>query len=502
MNHPERQSEEVACRSPVLSRRQLLKVAWLALLGHVMPGTSVRADSPSEVEDYLGTEESTEAPRHIPLLLRVGKLMEVTNRHTSETLDTLHQHWQEFYQQQGIPSPEVGEAAVTSYGPAAVSYRQLELKALEFQRLAEGLYHDPWQIPQHLRDLIIGLYSTMVSDPQLKNHPLNSQAFADRFYELLREFGYDGVLATKSPADLGRVFETQIWDKLAERWFSAGRLVVLDVASGSTFRHQADQNYPHENLVNPDGTPVNMGWFADISHEVIDSLGLVDPNRAHFVRFIDTEASDLAVTSETYPPHLRPDGVTDEYHHLGQEISNLLNHTESPSVLKEFLSQVNSDTTMSSLVHDALLEISRGLNSDSPISTFTDLESNDINLAIIGQSTKEPGFPQGNFSQHRLLTRLAEVGACNRLILSINRADDLRTIQTGLFILEEYAGLYGSARPIISGFSLNDMGMIKHCFIDHNGSYHELSHDDFVQTYFTDQQTGELSSTHRLTVYH
>lgn len=474
------------------SRRDILK---LGIAAPLIFFPELSADSPASSQP--------EAPIPVaPETTRVDQLLRVINRDLSPELAQLDKQWVELQIEQETPTPGVIEGAATGYGPAATASSQLQLWATTFEEILSGARPNNASISQSRMKYVIDIAKHMVADIQLANVELNSPAYANRFSELLNEFGIMGVIATKSPADFGRIFDIQIWDRVSECYVVAGLAIVLDVATRETFETQAKNNYRFENVLHNE-FPVSKAWIGDVSNELLRSANVPIDNSALFIRAKEVGESSFIIGPNTYPQYARSAEISPGFREMGFTLKQILSHPRFVDLIKQLSRDdvvLEAAVTMSELPANLITSAHMILGQNYSIPLFQDATLSDVGKALAGQEGFVPGFPMGNFSQHTLLQRLADGHVLHKSIIAANRQDNLSEIGAGLFVVEDYPSVYGSNTPLLSGFMVNNDGLPVYVYA--NGTSTLTAQDQAqIEIQLLNPETGLVSPTRRLVVF-
>lgn len=159
---------------------------------------------------------------------------------------------------------------------------------------------------------------------------LDSHKYADAFLELiLKPLGYDGIIAPKSPTDLGRTFYIEIFNPDTQQWVSTfkyadgqtRRLKVIALDSAKLYTWTAKRSDSLNNRFKPTNEP--SPWLCDLSIEILSQIELQSYIGTPLeIRLTDTKIGNNNIR---YPSDVPNESYFNEINLKPEEFSNGIN---------------------------------------------------------------------------------------------------------------------------------------------------------------------------------
>ncbi len=324
-----------------ISRREFLQTSSLIGAGLVwwwLGNSSSTAEAAESLPSILHPEQGTEATIRSTRLELDLHFTSFQNTATDFVTETNHL-WDQYALDHDQPSPAIIEATYTKFGASAVAHGQLKVVTTELRRQLES--------GQRTRDSLTPQEQVLLTIRQAVDESkieetiaLNAQEFEPAFQNILMQLGYDGVIALKSPSDLGRTGKVYLWNRLTEKWSSPVNVVVLNTAQFETWLNLKDSANGLAGLDLP--YPHQARWMIEISDEVI-SRGACEYDQTHssstWARFVDdtvpetyqVEFPRYDVESKTLHPSAR---------FFALRVASLLDQSADASPLAELMANL------------------------------------------------------------------------------------------------------------------------------------------------------------------
>lgn len=258
------------------------------------------------------------------------RLLEILPADT-DTIREQNYLWANLFKEQNIDSPGVVLAGATHYSSNAVSYEQLRIKTLSFKQKEQNTdkEREVIRIWEHFENN--GL------EEVLARYELKSPEFAQWFDMELNRAGYDGVLATKTVEDFGKVYQLEVWDNRLKRWRGKDngekfRMIVLDMAREDTYIDKINESYV-----------ALLAWYSDFAVDPLKKIGLDPAGQPFAIRGLTEELSGLKVNW----PELgdEEEKISQLYQALGRSLRQVLANPRIYQVAEDALNL--DDNTLS-----------------------------------------------------------------------------------------------------------------------------------------------------------
>ncbi len=401
-----------------MERRQFLKLSAV-VLGSALFVEQKKAKS-EELVKSIPVEVLRDGDK---ISLRKHKLdIALSDRNLIDQISSINSDWRNFEKWEN-KSPLVMEGYGTAFGYSSLAIGQFIVQTddIRFQ-IARG---DIGQLDNRLNLL---LQMRDVYDRRKISELLNDdQKIIDAFDNLLGYFGFDGIVALKSPYDFGRTGSISIWDESSEVWSPKKKFIVLNTASMQTFSKWKgiNRNFGNKEIQN---TQVEMPWVAEVSTEFFEKLGL--RNASSFYR-IEIDETNVGM-----------DLIYQEYKNKNFDVSQ--NFINFAAFLRYKLSNV-SDQNLTYYLSNAIDSVQKGREISTLLSNILDIKIMDPNDevklddALYGGSEEViPAIPHGNLELAKLCLVLGNNNLLNKSIISYNQSCDFSGLpKLSIGILED-----------------------------------------------------------------
>jgi hypothetical protein len=402
---------------------------------------------------------------------------------TGEDGELLNAEWQNFevYEE---PSPQIMEGFATRYGPSSMSIGSITLTAKEINRkVASGqLKEEDLTVGDKRIQAIYQQYLIALEEGNLNSY--SGKEFDQKFVELvLHPLGYDGMGATKSSADSGRVYEVRLYDYVTEEWTEPYRMLVIDVSQEGSFYRPDGSGLRDQRLTFFDGTP--RRWVLDVPNEFLSLSNLDHTTGPSFVRMEEEGFSrTVTFTESDGSPDIRLNAAYQDMITKAYELLKSASPEDLAEIVANAQAYVNFNFEANGYSHE------RDLDRDTFFAYLlyqlsqkngdgTALEINMYSKSLEDEMTiPEPhfgvGLSLGFHHVYEFFSIAAKSGSVDRQVVHFDRPLGDQVPSNSVFFVEQVGEILEEPKPIQGGFLIVEPDGISAVFYDEKGIFHTI----------------------------
>lgn len=369
-----------------------------------------------------------------------------------------------------VASPAVMLGATTDFGPSSIAIGQFLWASGEVQhKLQSGEWSEATLREQDRALLALRQAYDRSEVARLMEQNPQDAAIPEAFQQFLQSEGIDTIVAMKSPEDVGRRGELQLWNRIDEMWDPPVRFIVLNSATPQTWNQQLRfLESDFRDQVNDQGEPITVRWIVEVADEA--KVYQPEENLRLFARLWMQEVGERYTVRfpETFPAQV---ALQPAFQAVAQALAQKWQQPETAQQLRNIMASLTEQGVPTEFVyHDDTQEYSVGLTSGRfvafvlqqlEVPLYRD-ETDDIVTSMLDPQFPPSlaGFPIGSYSQQQATHIFAQNGEWQTYIIGNRRRDEVGRLQAGLYAVETFPPATEAPQTLEWGVVFRDAGQL------------------------------------------